>query len=98
MDLRKNPDGGKNATFRDRYLILKGFAGEDDFYHPNYAGRKPAAEGVKDYRRTLYWNPDLQLDADGQATVSFYNNGKETYIEVSAEGQGNDGTLLWSGQ
>ena len=98
VDLRKNPDGGKNATFRDRYLILKGFAGEDDFYHPNYAGRKPAAEGVKDYRRTLYWNPDLQLDADGQATVSFYNNGKETYIEVSAEGQGNDGTLLWSGQ
>ena len=96
VDLRMNPDGGKRVTYRDRYLLLPGFAIPEDFYHPNYAGRTPSAEGVKDYRRTLYWNPDLQLDADGRAHVTLYNNGKETYVEVSAEGQGTDGSLLYN--
>ena len=96
VDLRKNPDGGKNVTFRDRYMVLKGFASPDDFYHPNYQGRTPSAEGLKDYRRTLYWNPELPLDENGRAHVSLFNNGKETYIEVSAEGQCLDGKLLYN--
>jgi|GEM_PF-3739619 hypothetical protein len=28
-----------------------------------------------DYKRTIYWNPEVTTDAEGRATVSFYNNG-----------------------
>lgn len=46
-------------------------------------------------RRTLYWNPDLQLDANGEAKVTFYNNARTTTLSIEAEGQAADGVLLW---
>ena len=49
-----------------------------------------------DYRRTLYWNPHLTLDQQGEATVTFYNCGRTTEPSASAQGQSPDGTLLWS--
>ena len=49
---------------------------------------------MKDYRRTLYWNPDLKLDDSGKAEFRFYSNGKQTHLSVTAEGMASDGTLL----
>ena len=91
------PDGMKRITYRDRFFDLPGFAYLADFYHPDYQ-RNPPAEGQKDYRRTLYWNPNLQLDANGQAHITFYNNSQTTQICVEANGQAADGTLLYSGE
>ena len=92
IDLRTYPDESKRLVRRDRYLILPGFSTPDDFYHPNYSN-KPLPE-TKDYRRTLYWNPDLELDESGSAKIQFYNNCKPTQIAISAEGMASDGTLL----
>ncbi|MCQ2196746.1 MAG: carboxypeptidase-like regulatory domain-containing protein [Bacteroidaceae bacterium] len=86
-------DDAKRHVYRDRHYILKGFAFHDDFYHPNYKNRK-LEEKPKDYRRTLYWNPELKLDNDGKAEVKLYNNGKHGQISVSAEGLAKDGTIL----
>ena len=47
------------------------------------------------YRRTLYWNPDVLLDENGEAVVTFYNNSRQTSLSAEAEGQAPDGTLLW---
>ena len=63
-----------------------------EFYQPDYS-TKPLPT-VKDYRRTLYWNPDLKLDNSGKAEFRFYGNGKQTHLTVTAEGLANDGTLL----
>ena len=87
-------DGSRNIIFADRCIVLPGFAQPDDFYHPDYSQHK-LPEGQKDYRRTLYWNPNLQLDEKGEAHISFYNNSRTTKIVVDAEGQAADGTLLW---
>ena len=54
------------------------------------------AQVPTDYRRTLYWNPNLKLDAEGRARVTLYNNSRTTQIEVEAAGQAADGTLLWN--
>lgn len=86
-------DDGRRPFYRDRHYVIKGFAYHDDFYHPNYKNRK-MEEQPKDYRRTLYWNPALPLDADGHAEVKLYNNGKRGQISVSAEGMAKDGTIL----
>ena len=84
--------GTQRATSRDRRYILPGFSAPEDFYQPDYSN-KPLPE-VKDYRRTLYWNPDLKLDDSGKAEFSFYGNGKQTHLTVTAEGIASDGTLL----
>ncbi len=39
-----------------------------------------------DYRRTLYWNPDLATDADGKAKIEFYNNATCRNMSVDAQG------------
>ena len=41
---------------------------------------------MKDYRRTLYWNPNARLNDEGRFTASFYNNGKPTRIKISTAG------------
>ena len=49
---------------------------------------------AQDYRRTLYWNPDVQLDDNGEAIVEFYNNSTCKSISISAEGITEDGIPL----
>lgn len=88
------PDGHKRAVYRDRRYILEGFAYPAEFYNPDYSRQTPPEP--TDYRRTLYWNPDLKLDANGEANITFYNNSRQTTLSVEAEGQAADGTLLWS--
>ena len=93
VDLHLIDDAGSHrATSRDRRYILPGFSAPEEFYQPDYS-HKPLPE-VKDYRRTLYWNPDLKLDGSGRAEISFYGNGKQTHLGVTAEGMADDGTLL----
>ena len=80
------------ATSRDRRYILPGYSAPEEFYQPDYS-KKPLPS-VKDYRRTLYWNPDLKLDDAGKAEFKFYGNGKQTHLSIRVEGLANDGTLL----
>ena len=95
VDLHRFLDDSKRVTYRDRFIVLDGYATSADFYHPDYSKHK-LPEGQKDYRRTLYWNPDLKLDENGEANISFYNNSRQTTLSVEAEGQAPDGTLLWT--
>ena len=82
-------------TFRDRWLILPGMYEPDDFYHPDYTHFKPSEE-VKDYRRTLYWNPNAILDENGEYHARFFNNGKTTRIKVSAAGLTTSGKPIFN--
>ena len=94
LTLYPYPDGSRRPVYRDRRYILPGFAYPAEFYSPDYSKQTPPEP--TDYRRTLYWNPNLQLDENGQARITFYNNSRTTQISVEAEGQASDGTLLWS--
>ena len=91
------PDGSKRVVYRDRHYILPGFAYPAECYSPDYSKQTPP-DSVKDYRRTLYWNPNLMLDKDGKATITLYNNARTTQISVDAAGQAADGTLLWGNE
>ena len=94
IDLHRFLDDSKRTAYRDRFIILDGYSTSTEFYQPDYSKMK-LPEGQKDYRRTLYWNPNLQLDENGEANISFYNNSRQTTLSVEAEGQASDGTLLW---
>jgi len=91
IDLRLIPDNAEQTYYRDRFYVLQGYAVCEDFYSPNYS-TKPL-EGFTDYRRTLYWNPDVKLDEQGKANLHLFNNSKKTQIVVSAEGMSDKGLL-----
>ena len=86
---------GRQVVFRDRHLVFQGFNRPEAFYQPDYSQRQPDSRPA-DYRRTLYWNPNAVTDEQGRFTATFYNNGKETRIRMSAAGVTADGRLLHS--
>lgn len=65
-----------------RRTIFQGFNVPNTFHMNDYSQMPPEA----DYRRTLYWNPDVKFDDNGEATVEFYNNSTCKRISISAEG------------
>lgn len=91
---KKLNDNKTRRVFTDRCIKQQGFSYVGDFYHPDYSQQTPPEP--TDYRRTLYWNPDLKLDENGEATITFYNNSRTTHLSIEAEGQASDGTLLWN--
>lgn len=66
-----------------RETKLAGYAYVKEFFNPRYD--RALLPNEKDYRRTLYWNPDVKTDATGKATISFFNNGSCKAMNVSAE-------------
>ena len=93
VSLHKYPNNERRVTYRDRRYILPGFAYQEDFYHPDYH-RNPPAEGHKDYRRTLYWNPNLPLDNEGRARITFFTGTRPAQISIEANGISSNGSLL----
>lgn len=68
-----------------RHTYFEGYSRVADFYNPDYT-TNPVIPGDIDYRRTLYWNPNLKTDDKGIVSVSFYNNNKGRQIIVSCQG------------
>jgi hypothetical protein len=86
-------DDAKRHFYRDRRYVFDGIDIPDEFYSPDYSKCELPKEPT-DYRRTLYWNPALQLNANGTANVTFWNNSNVSKISVYAEGLTNDGIIL----
>ncbi len=55
-------------------------------YTKNYDGPRT------DFRETIYWNPSVQTDAGGNATVDLYTSDAVTAFKVTAEGFAANGT------
>lgn len=86
-------DYSQRMFYRDRRYELQGFAWPDEFYSPDYSNAE-LPEVPTDYRRTIYWNPDLKLNANGKASVTFWNNSFSSQLSISAEGVANNGAIL----
>jgi len=101
VELETIADDGVQPTFRDRHIVLPGINLPEQFYQPDYSHRTPGVDGASpadtpaDYRRTLYWNPNAVTDENGRFVATFYNNGKETRIKMTAAGVTGDGRLLY---
>ncbi|HSC38257.1 MAG TPA: alpha-2-macroglobulin family protein, partial [Chitinophagaceae bacterium] len=59
------------------------------FYAPKYDSHD--APERTDFRETVYWNPVVQTDKNGNASVSFYNSDASTTFRAIAEGIGYNG-------
>ena len=73
-------------------IVPKGFYKAREFYSPQYDNPSFNKKG-QDQRSTIYWNPNIITDKDGNATFSFFNaDGKGTY-RVVVEGIDDKGNL-----
>ena len=78
------------STREDRFNINKrittvdGYSRPYSFYSPEYP--QGPVFGDVDYRRTLYWNPNVITDENGKAQVEFYNNSITRRFDVEAAG------------
>ena len=75
-----------------RQTTFAGYSTPVEFYAPTYPNGP--IQGDKDFRRTIYWNPEVTTDSTGCANVSFYNNGYSRSLTVSAEGLTKDGVPI----
>lgn len=74
-----------------RYTHFEGFAVPQSYVNPDYSVLLPE----EDFRRTLYWNPNITTNKDGVAKVVFYNNGSAKKLVISAEGIDENGALSY---
>ena len=75
-----------------RNTFIEGYSRVVSFYHRDYSGDE--LPDSADYRRTLYWNPDIETDHQGSATIRFYNNARTKRIVLHAEGITSWGDLV----
>lgn len=72
-------------VFLGKTFVFHGISKPDEFYSPDYSSM-PLPDNWRDYRRTLYWNPNVMTDENGEATVEFYNNSTCKRLHVSVGG------------
>jgi hypothetical protein len=67
------------------FAAINGYSVVKEFYSPDYE-KNPEAD-VKDYRTTLYWNPNLYFDKNTRRiTIPFFNSDNCKKIRVTIEG------------
>ena len=67
-----------------RITTVDGYSRPYSFYSPEYPnGPIP---GDVDYRRTLYWNPNVIADSVGHVEVEFYNSSITNHFNIEAAG------------
>ena len=79
------------ATGALRYTSVQGYSESKQFYSPDYSSMTPQAA---DYRRTLLWMPQVEINGNGEALVEFYNSSVCNALVASVEGR--DGNVLFS--
>ena len=95
VDITMFPHGLRRSKVKGhRQTTFRGYSEVPEFYAPEYPDGP--IQGDVDYRRTLYWNPALATDAEGKATVQFYNNGYSEQYDISAQGITPEGVTLQS--
>ncbi|HET6557488.1 MAG TPA: hypothetical protein VFG54_09255 [Prolixibacteraceae bacterium] len=80
-----NSQGEKNSRIPGYSVIRK-------FYSPNYDSLKPQ-EIKDDFRNTLYWDPMIKTDSEGEANVLYYNSNQAGEVQVVVEGVTIDGKI-----
>lgn len=73
-----------------RHTYFQGFNKPSAFEMEDYSVIPPMA----DYRRTIYWNPNVRVGADGKAKVEFFNNSTCQGMYISAEGMSDNGNII----
>lgn len=72
-------------------ITVRGFYKAREFYSPKY--ESATDNKLADLRTTIYWNPEILTDKDGNAQFEFYNANAKGSYRVVMEGIDSEGNL-----
>ncbi|MEK7253998.1 MAG: TonB family protein, partial [Bacteroidota bacterium] len=78
------------------FYDFKGFHQAKQFYSPKYeapADRSDTLATRTDFRKTIFWQPRLEVGRNGTATVEFFNSDAISTFRATVEGIGLDGSI-----
>ncbi len=81
----------RGDTLRVKTFLLDGLGMPRQFYSPRYEGAS-RNNSVYDSRATLYWNPSVLTNENGQAKIEFFTSDRKTEFEIVVNGMD-----IWSG-
>jgi hypothetical protein len=88
---------GKDLPARPAQGIITctplGYSDSVEFYQPTYDTPEKKNDQRSDLRSTIYWNPSLQLDADGKATIEYYTPDSTAPEDITIEGVDKNGKV-----
>lgn len=73
-----------------RQTYFDGYNEPETFHMDDYSVLPP----MEDFRRTIYWEPNIKTDDKGNAKVKFYNNSSARKLYISAEGMDSKGNMI----
>ncbi len=87
----KNRLSISDLTLKYEVIRIHSFQKPAQFYNEQNAG---SAHAMDPFRRTLYWNPSLQTDANGHAMFDYVPKSPNQKVVITINGIAPDGTLI----
>lgn len=84
---RGNPnyDYSKDKALGVEHFGIAGYHPTKEFYAPKYDVILP--EHIRpDFRSTIFWSPKIRTDANGKASITFFNTDATTKVNINLEG------------
>ncbi len=84
----------KRGQFMKKGVIdfkMLGYYSPREFYTPAY--NRTQLAGTPDMRPTVYWNPEIITDENGQATFSFYTSDARNNFRIVVQGISDNGLV-----
>jgi hypothetical protein len=73
-----------------------GYQRPAEFYSPRYETEEERESGPPDLRTTIYWNPNVVISPEGEATIDFYSADAPATYTLLIQGVTSDGTVIQS--
>lgn len=75
-------------------IVPLGYQQAAQFYAPSYKTPEQIGAEKADLRTTLFWKPNMQFSAEGEALVDFYSADSPGTYQIVAEGVSDNGKLI----
>ncbi len=86
-DDRKQAPNNQFGTRSFQYTQIR------EFYAPKYESQSSSNTLRNDFRKTLYWNPDIKTDEHGYAQLQFFTSDAISNFRATIEGFGAKGQI-----
>lgn len=86
----------KTPVYNIKAVTPTGYQKPDEFYSPRYETEEERESGPRDLRTTIYWNPDVAVSPQGEATFDFYSADTPSTYSLLIQGVTSDGAVIQS--
>lgn len=94
IKLRKDADRYNQRPRNIQNIQLLGYQKPASFYSPKYETRQQKENEAPDLRTTIYWQPNVLTDSNGNARIEFYTADGDVSYSILLEGITQDGKLI----